>query len=93
MARSARDGLLTLSDRYGRIVSEASTVAGFTTVVAELPLAGRGGATLYDRVGDVFGWLCLALGIGLLGASWWRGARVAPGTQAGNAATSASVST
>ncbi|MFI4884802.1 MAG: hypothetical protein ACHQIF_04465 [Steroidobacterales bacterium] len=93
MARSARDGLLTLNDRFGRIVSEAPTVAGFTTVVGELPLAGRGGATLYDRIGDVFGWLCLALGAGLVGASWWRGMRVAPGTRAANAARSASVST
>jgi apolipoprotein N-acyltransferase len=74
MARSARNGLLTLNDRFGRVVAEAPTVAGFTTVVGELPLAGRGGATLYDRVGDVFGWLCLALGLALVGASSWRGA-------------------
>jgi apolipoprotein N-acyltransferase len=72
MARSARDGLLTLNDRYGRVVAEAPTVAGFTTLVGELPLAGRGGATLYDRIGDAFGWLCLALGLALVGASVWR---------------------
>lgn len=72
MARSARDGLLTLNDRFGRIVAETPTVAGFTTVVGELPLAGRGGATLYDRIGDVFGWLCGVLGVGLVGAAWWR---------------------
>jgi apolipoprotein N-acyltransferase len=69
MARSARDGLMTLNDRFGRIVTEAPTVAGFTTVVGELPLSGHGGATLYDRIGDVFGWLCLILGLGLVGAS------------------------
>jgi len=72
MARSARDGLLTLNDRFGRVVAETPTVAGFTTLVGELPLAGRGGATLYDRVGDVFGWLCLALGLSLVGASLRR---------------------
>jgi apolipoprotein N-acyltransferase len=82
MARSARDGLLTLNDRFGRIVTEARTVAGFTTVVGELPLAGRGGATLYDRLGDVFGWLCLAFGLGLVGASWWRGATLESGVRA-----------
>lgn len=85
MARSARDGLLTLNDRYGRVVAEASTVAGFTTVVGELPLAGRGGGTLYDRIGDLFGWLCLALGIGLVGASWRRGAHRDPAAGAADA--------
>ena len=82
LARSARNGLLTLNDRYGRIVAEAPTVAGFTTVVGELPLAGRGGATPYDRIGDLFGWLCLALGLGLVGVSLWRGAYLASGTRA-----------
>lgn len=87
MARSARDGLLTLNDRYGRVVAEASTVAGFTTVVGELPLAGRGGGTLYDRIGNLFGWLCLALGIGLVGAAWWRGAYRDPTARAADAGT------
>jgi predicted dienelactone hydrolase/apolipoprotein N-acyltransferase len=72
MARSAQLGLLTLSDRYGRITAQARTVGGFTTLVGELPLSGRGGTTPYDRIGDAFGWLCLALGVGLLGASWRR---------------------
>jgi hypothetical protein len=40
--------------------------------VGELPLEGRGGATLYDRIGDVFGWLCLALGLGLVATSLRR---------------------
>lgn len=72
MARSADRGLLTLTDRYGRIVAQAPTDAGFTTLVGELPLSGRGGATVYDRIGDVFGWLCLVLGAGLVGASLRR---------------------
>ena len=89
MARSARDGLLTLNDRFGRIVAEAPTVAGFTTLVGELPLAGRGGATPYDRIGDLFGWLCLALGVGLVGAAAWRGAYLGIGARASNASTGA----
>ena len=72
MARSALRGLLTLSDRYGRITAKARTAGGFTTLVGELPLSEHGGATLYDRIGDAFGWLCLALGTGLLAASWRR---------------------
>jgi apolipoprotein N-acyltransferase len=66
MARTARDGLLILNDRYGRIVAKARTVGPFTTLVGDLPLDGRGGSTLYDRIGDVFGWLCAVLGIGLV---------------------------
>ncbi|MGD0189831.1 MAG: hypothetical protein ABSD74_03720 [Rhizomicrobium sp.] len=72
MARTARDGLLTLNDRYGRIVAEKRTVGGFTTLIGDLPLAGRGGDTLYDRIGDVFGWICLAASALLLGATFVR---------------------
>ena len=72
MARSARDGLLTLNDRYGRIVAKARTVGPFTTLIGDLPLDGRGGNTLYDRIGDVFGWFCAALGIGLIALSFSR---------------------
>jgi apolipoprotein N-acyltransferase len=61
-----------LSDRYGRVVAAAPTAAAFTTLVGELPLSGRGGATLYDRIGDVFGWLCLTLGAAVVAASLWR---------------------
>lgn len=70
MARSAGRGLLALSDRYGRIIAQAPSRAGFTTLVAELPLSRPGGATLYDRIGDAFGWFCLVLGIGMVGTSW-----------------------
>jgi predicted dienelactone hydrolase/apolipoprotein N-acyltransferase len=72
MARSAGRGLLTLSDRYGRVIAQAPTSAGFTTLVGELPLGGRGGGTLYDRIGDLFGWLCLALAVAAVGVSSWR---------------------
>ncbi len=66
MARAARDGLLTLNDRYGRLIASTRTVGGFRTLIGELPLNGRGGDTLYDRIGDSFGWLSLMLGLGLL---------------------------
>jgi apolipoprotein N-acyltransferase len=72
MARNARDGLLTLNDRYGRIVARARTVGPFTTLIGDLPLDGRGGNTLYDRIGDVFGWFCAALGIGLVALSFLK---------------------
>jgi apolipoprotein N-acyltransferase len=70
MARAARDGLLTLNDRYGAVVARARTTGGFTTLIGDLPLRGRGGDTLYDKIGDAFPWLCLALSAGLLGLSF-----------------------
>jgi apolipoprotein N-acyltransferase len=76
LARTARDGLLTLNDRYGRIVAQARTVGPFTTLVGRLPLDGRGGDTLYDRIGDAFGWLCLVVGLTLTGLAFIRRAPV-----------------
>ena len=73
MARAARDGLLTLNDRYGRVLAQAKTQDGFTTLTGDLPLAGASGFTVYDRIGDVFGWLSAALGLGLFGAALLRG--------------------
>ena len=62
MARSARDGLLTLNDGFGRVVARTPTTSRFATLVGAVPLHGRGGETVYTRIGDVFGWVCLMLG-------------------------------
>jgi apolipoprotein N-acyltransferase len=72
MARAARDGLLTLNDRYGRLAAVAKTTDGFKTLIGNLPLDGRGGETLFDRIGDLFAWLCAALGLGLVALSYLR---------------------
>jgi apolipoprotein N-acyltransferase len=72
MARSARDGLLTLNDRYGRVIAMRKTGNNFVTVTGELPVNGRGGNTLYDRIGDVFGWLCLLVSATLVTLSVTR---------------------
>jgi len=72
MARNARDGLLTLNDRYGRVVARARSVGGFTVLLGDLPIDGRGGDTLYDKIGDLFGWGCLVLSVALVGMSLVR---------------------
>jgi apolipoprotein N-acyltransferase len=72
MARSARNGLLTLNDRYGRLVARTKTLGGFTVLIGDLPLQGRGGDTVYDRIGDVFGWLCGVVGLGLVSWSFFN---------------------
>jgi apolipoprotein N-acyltransferase len=60
VVRSAREGLMTISDPQGRVVARAvSSPAGPVTILADVA-AGRGD-TLYIKIGDVFGWGCLAL--------------------------------
>lgn len=65
VARSANDGLLTLSDAYGRVLAtRASTSGGMTLLQGDLP---RGpGQTLYARIGDSFAWICLAMSVLLI---------------------------
>ncbi len=67
MARASRNGLLTLSDPYGRITARQASGAmpGFVALVGDVA-PGTGGGTLYDRIGDAFGWACAALSLGLL---------------------------
>ncbi|HEY8949909.1 MAG TPA: nitrilase-related carbon-nitrogen hydrolase [Rhizomicrobium sp.] len=71
LARSAKQGLLTLTDANGRMIAmKRSEDAGMVTLVGDLP---RGpGVTLYQRIGDIFAWLCVALSLGLLGYSFVR---------------------
>jgi apolipoprotein N-acyltransferase len=65
LARSARDGLLTLSDRNGRIIGLARSGDGVTSLVGDLPIDRHAASTLYSRLGDLFGYLCLLLGGGI----------------------------
>ncbi len=60
--RSARQGLLTVSDRHGRVIAETRSAGGGggARLLATLPLATPE-ATVYARIGDAFGWLCLVL--------------------------------
>lgn len=74
VARSARRGMLTVSDRHGRVVASTQSRAGFATLVADLPLH-QARATVYGRGGDWFGWACLALGAALPVAAAFRHGR------------------
>ena len=66
--RSALRGLMTVSNRYGRVLAEAPSAAsgdGGSLFLADAPL-GDGHPTIYARIGDGFGWTCLALWIGFV---------------------------
>jgi apolipoprotein N-acyltransferase len=66
MLRAAREGLLTISDAYGRVVAEkASAPLPGATLLGRVPAAAPG-TTLYSRIGDLFGWLCTAVALVLM---------------------------
>jgi len=65
IARSARMGILTLSDNRGRVIAEKTTGASdFDTLVGTLTVHQE--TTLYDHLGDWFAWLNLAIAAILL---------------------------
>src|SRR5439155_5117631 len=65
LARSARSGLLTLSDNRGRILAEAATVPGrFVSITGNVNVSRE--ETFYTRAGDWFAWLCVAVFVILL---------------------------
>lgn len=59
--RASREGWLTASDAYGRIVAEApSAELPGALLLADLPIGARV-PTLYTSIGNAFGWLCFAV--------------------------------
>ena len=58
VARSAEDGLLTVSDARGRVLAERASGDSAEVLLAAVVPVGRGG-TLYSRGGDWFAWLSL----------------------------------
>jgi apolipoprotein N-acyltransferase len=60
--RASREGLLTVSDAYGRILAEvpSSEMPG-RSLLAKVAVAAPI-STLYTRIGNVFGWICVAAG-------------------------------
>jgi apolipoprotein N-acyltransferase len=78
VARSARRGLLTLTDPYGRLVNRRASMGDATmTLVGDLPIGEGAGHTLYTRIGDVFAWISLAVGAALLALAFARRSRTA----------------
>ena len=65
IVRAAREGVLTISDRYGRVLDEvASSGTPYSSLVAMAPLATER-ETVYGVLGNTFGWLALAFGIAI----------------------------
>jgi apolipoprotein N-acyltransferase len=65
LARSARNGLLTLSDNRGRILAETATAPGrFVSINGQVNISPD--RTFYARTGDWFAWVCVALFVSMV---------------------------
>jgi len=58
IARAARDGLVGGYDSAGRVIAESPSTDGMA--VARVTMPARPHRTLYARIGDAFGWTCVA---------------------------------
>jgi apolipoprotein N-acyltransferase len=61
IVRSSRDGLLTVTDPYGRVVEAADSEPMPGTALITRATFGTRLPTLYALLGDALGWVCLAL--------------------------------
>lgn len=85
IVRASRDGLLSVNDAYGRTLALARSGAlPGARLVVRIRL-DRVGPTLQSRLGDAFGWLCVATALGFAVAAR-RSRAAAPGV--GDAAAS-----
>ena len=77
VVRASKEGLLSVSDSRGRFLAEAESAAGAgRTLLATLTVEPRR-PTLYGRIGDLFGWACLAFVAGMI-FPWPRRSRSRP---------------
>ncbi len=70
IVRSARHGISFASDRYGHVIAERRSNLSVGKLVADVPLSAHK-PTIYARIGDLFGWICLIAWIGLR-VGWQR---------------------
>jgi apolipoprotein N-acyltransferase len=66
IVRSAREGQMSVSDPYGRVLAEASSSRDVAKLAGRIATP-RHVPTLYVRIGDAFGWLCLLVAVALIG--------------------------
>ena len=79
VARTAREGRLLLADSLGRVVAQVPSASdGFAVLNRTLATGANPGRTSYDRIGDVFVWICALLASLLLMAAALRLIRTSP---------------
>jgi apolipoprotein N-acyltransferase len=82
MVRAAREGLLTISDAYGRVVARnpSAPLPGADAAGAPAGAGAVPATRCTARTGDLFGWLCTAAALLMLVLGWR--AHVPPQTSA-----------
>jgi apolipoprotein N-acyltransferase len=66
VVRSSREGLLTVSDPFGRVLAQQESAAmPGSAMLARIKVSARV-PTLYTRIGDWPGWLCVAAMLAML---------------------------
>ncbi len=65
IVRTSREGVSSVSDRFGRITAQVVSGPQIAVLRAQVPLA-PGRSTLYGTIGDVFGWLAVAAALAVL---------------------------
>jgi len=59
--RSADNGIMSVSDPYGRIVDQRPSGTANTVATLRVTAPLGAGQTLYGKIGDLFGWVCAGL--------------------------------
>lgn len=72
LVRSAREGVMTVTDPFGRVLAEATSGGDIAGLAASLAWPSHI-PTLYTRIGDTFGWGCMLIALALIG--WTIAAR------------------
>ena len=76
VVRASRNGWLSISDAYGRVLKqERSAPLPGATLLARVELRGAG-STLYTRIGDLLGWLCVIAAVPLCALAYRRTRKV-----------------
>lgn len=70
--RASKQGLLSVSDRYGRVLTELRSRKMPGALLPAIAPVATPILTLYTRVGDAFGWLCLAGAVLALALNWHK---------------------
>ena len=73
VVRASRDGLLSVSDAYGRMLSVAKSASFPGTSLFATVNVGPRVPTIYTRIGDALGWICVVAAIVLIAWAWSRG--------------------
>jgi apolipoprotein N-acyltransferase len=68
VVRASRDGLLTVTDAFGRVVDAAESASLPGTTLITKARVGPRVRTIYTRVGDALGWSCLVAALLMIGA-------------------------